>query len=120
MRILLADDEPDIQLLVSMALAETGHEIVMADNGREALEKARSGAFDLILLDAMMPVMGGFEAYRHLAADPATAAVPVLFMTARPDDEDLRAALALGARGIIQKPFDVDTLARDIDKHLSP
>jgi len=115
MKILLADDEPDIQLLVSMALEDSGHEIVTANDGREALEKVRAGPFDLIILDAMMPVMGGIEAFGQLAASPSTARIPVIFMTARPEDAALSDALVRGARGYIRKPFDVDTLCSDIE-----
>jgi CheY-like chemotaxis protein len=111
-RILLADDDPDLRFLTEMALAEAGYEVVSVSNGKEALDRAQSEHFDVILLDAEMPVMGGLEAYRELLSKPATASVPVIFLTARVPDESLRKALT--PFHYILKPFDADELPEQI------
>ena len=119
MKILLADDEMDIQMLVEMTLSEEGHEVVTVDNGQEAIDSAKSQPFDLILLDANMPVMGGLEAFDNLNQDPQTSSIPVVFMTAQPQDAKIQDAISRGAKGYLQKPFDVDTLAGEIEKILA-
>lgn len=120
MKILLADDEMDIQMLVEMTLMEEGHEVTTVDNGQEAVDKAKEETFDVILLDNNMPVMGGLEAFETLHGDPQTSSIPVIFMTAQPSDAKIQAAIEKGATGYLQKPFNVDTLSSDLEKLLHP
>ena len=111
-RILLADDDSDLQFLTEMALSEAGFQVECVSNGKEAVEKALAQHFDVILLDAEMPVMDGFEALRTLRANPATANIPVIFLTARTPDEFLRRSL--DPIHFILKPFDADALPQMI------
>jgi DNA-binding response OmpR family regulator len=114
MKILLAEDEPDIQLVTRVALEDEGHTVVAVDDGMAALERARAEPFDVVLLDVMMPRLDGFETCQQLKADPRTQHLPVIFLTARSQEAEVRAGLQMGAIGYIIKPFDVFTLATDI------
>jgi len=86
-------------------------EVLQAADGRQALEAARSGAPDVILLDLMMPGVDGWTVAEELAADERTKRIPVLFLTARATTDDRRRAEDLGAVGYILKPFDPVRLA---------
>jgi DNA-binding response OmpR family regulator len=114
MNILLAEDEPDIQLIARIALEDEGHSVVVVDDGAAAVERAQAEAFDVVLLDVMMPHLDGFSACSLLKADPRTQDVPIIFLTARSQSFDVRDGLNLGAIGYIIKPFDVFTLWREI------
>ncbi|MFP8776959.1 response regulator [Hydrogenophaga sp. RWCD_12] len=117
-RILYVEDEPDIQAVAAMALEMVGgFQVKVCSSGEEALQEVRSFAPDLILLDVMMPGMDGPGTLRALRAMPATARVPVAFMTAKVQPEEVEHYRALGALDVIAKPFDPMTLStrvRDI------
>jgi uncharacterized protein (TIGR02266 family) len=103
-KILLAEDEALMaQMMVDM-LAELPVEVTVARNGREALEKVREGIPDLILLDAMMPELDGFEVAAALKANPTTQDIPIIFLTARVRVEDKVRGLELGAEDYLIKP----------------
>jgi two-component system, OmpR family, alkaline phosphatase synthesis response regulator PhoP len=119
MRILLAEDEPDIQFITRISLEDDGHDIVVVDDGLAAVERARAEPFDVVLLDVMMPRLDGLGACRQLKADPRTCDLPVIFLTARSQQFEVQAGLNLGALGYIIKPFDVLTLAGQIKTLLS-
>jgi len=103
-KILLAEDEALMaQMMVDM-LAELPVEVTVARNGREALEKVQQGVPDLILLDAMMPELDGFEVAAALKSDPATQDIPIIFLTARARVEDKVRGLELGADDYLIKP----------------
>lgn len=104
-RVLLVEDEPGIRLIARAALVRAGFQVIEAGNGADALAAA-SGPIDLILLDWMLPDLDGPDVCARLKADPATAQIPVLFLTGRRDDADRDRGLALGAAGFIAKPFD--------------
>jgi DNA-binding response OmpR family regulator len=114
MNILLAEDEPDIQLVTRIALEDEGHRVVVVDDGEAAVERAHAEPFDVVLLDVMMPRLDGFGACGRLKADSQTQHIPVIFLTARAQSFDVRDGLRLGAIGYIIKPFDVFTLASEI------
>jgi two-component system, OmpR family, alkaline phosphatase synthesis response regulator PhoP len=114
MNILLAEDEPDIQLIARIALEDEGHDVVVVDDGAAAVERAQAEPFDVVLLDVMMPRLDGFGACSRLKADPRTRHVPVIFLTARSQSFDVRDGLNLGAIGYIIKPFDVFALCEEI------
>jgi two-component system, OmpR family, alkaline phosphatase synthesis response regulator PhoP len=113
-KLLLAEDEPDVQLIARLSLAKAGFTVVTVGNGLEVLERVSTERPDVILLDWMMPDMDGFETCRHLKADPATAAIPVIFLTARVQEGEIAKALALGAAGCIGKPFDAIGLGAQV------
>jgi diguanylate cyclase (GGDEF)-like protein len=118
MRILIVDDIPDNIRLLSRMLADEGHLISAATNGRQALKIAESCAPDLILLDVMMPGMDGYRACAALKANPQLAAIPVIFITALADAEDETRGLALGAVDYIVKPFNEVIVKLRVRTHL--
>jgi DNA-binding response OmpR family regulator len=114
MKILLAEDEPDIQLVTRITLEDAGHHVVVVDDGQAAVERAYAEPFDVLLLDVMMPRLDGLGACRQLKADPRTRDIPIIFLTARSQHFEVQAGLDLGALGYIIKPFDAFTLAAEI------
>ncbi len=116
-RVLVVDDEPAIRLLAQRALEHRGFAVDTAADGLEALEKARAGRADLVLLDAMLPKLHGFEVARRLRADPTTRALPIVIMTAvyRGWRFAQDARESYGAQDYIEKPFRVDDLLRRIE-----
>ena len=114
MNILLAEDEPDIQLVTRIALEDEGHRVVVVDDGQAAVERALAEPFDVVLLDVMMPRLDGLGACRQLKADARTRHLPVIFLTARSQQFEVQAGMHQGALGYIVKPFDTFTLASEI------
>ena len=114
-RILYAEDEPDIQAVAKLALEMVGgFQVLICGTGIEALEKVQDFAPDLVLLDVMMPGMDGPTALQRLRADPATAAIPAIFLTAKVQPSEVARFQALGALDVIAKPFDPMTLAAQV------
>jgi DNA-binding response OmpR family regulator len=116
--VLVVDDELSMRLLCRVNLELAGYEVGEAENGAEALLRARDGGFELILLDVMMPGIGGHDVARHLAEDERTRNVPVVFLSARADRENLRLGYELGAVDYITKPFDPLELAPRVTQAL--
>lgn len=108
--LLMAEDDPDIQLVARMALKKAGFRVAVVGNGRELLDKVKEERPDVILLDWMMPELNGPDTCAALKADPATAGIPVIFMTAKSQGFERDLGLASGALGYIIKPFDALTL----------
>ena len=104
-KVLIADDEEDIRQLVEVNLVKD-YDVIGAADGRECLEKARSEAPDLILLDIMMPTMNGRDVLVHLSEDAATRHIPVIFLSALTRPEDRVTGLDSGAVDYIAKPAD--------------
>lgn len=118
MRVLCADDEEDIRTILALALAlDGGIEAEFVENGERVIARAREG-WDAFLLDGMMPGIDGYEACRLLKADPVTAPIPVVFLTAKTSRDEVAQALALGAIGSLPKPFDPLALAGDLRRLL--
>jgi two-component system, OmpR family, response regulator len=116
-RILYIEDETDLQWLVKHILESIGgFDVMVCGSGAEGLGRMEEFAPDLVLLDVMMPEMDGFSVLRVLRARPASAAVPVLFLTARTQQGD--EYLALGADGVIAKPFEPGLLLEQVRAHL--
>ncbi|MDH5546635.1 MAG: response regulator [Gammaproteobacteria bacterium] len=115
-RVLLVEDSPDIQRLVSMLLRKTGVEVVCADNGREGVEKALTEDFDLVLMDIQMPVMDGVEAAKTLRATGTE--MPIIAMTANVFEEERRAYQAAGMNDHVSKPIDKSTFYSSITRFL--
>jgi len=115
MRLLCADDEPDIRTILELALSlEPGIEAEVLPSGLALLERVKSFAPDAILLDAMMPELDGYDTCRQLKANPETAAIPVIFLTARAQRGEQDSALEVGAIACLTKPFDPLTLAGEL------
>ena len=113
-RILVAEDEPDIRELVSVALQFGGFEVEAAADGIEALALADAKTFDLIILDVRMPRMTGFEACRELKQREATSKIPIIFLSAKGQEAEVQAGLEAGADEYIVKPFAPDDLAERV------
>jgi CheY-like chemotaxis protein len=108
--LLLAEDEPDIQLVARLSLKRAGFEVTVANNGAEALARVNERPPDVVLLDWMMPDIDGPETCAKLKTNPLTAHIPVIFLTAKSQETEIRRGLSLGALGYITKPFDALTL----------
>lgn len=108
-RILIVEDDPNIAKMIAATLAIGGYDSAICANGREAVERAAAEAFDLMLLDVMLPDMDGFTVIQHIRSDR----LPVIFLTAMQDVADKVRGLKLGAEDYIVKPFEaVELLAR--------
>jgi CheY-like chemotaxis protein len=103
--VLVCDDDALVADLLTHRLVGRGYRVSVAADGREALERIAEARPDAILLDAMMPVMDGYEVLRRLRADPATAPIPIIMLTARKQEGDIVSALELGANDFVVKPF---------------
>ena len=105
-KILAVDDERHIVRLVEVNLQRAGYEVVTAYDGREALEKVKAENPDLVVLDVMMPYMDGFEVLKTLKADPSTAEIPVIMLTAKAQDADVFRGWQSGVDCYLTKPFN--------------
>ena len=110
MRILIAEDDRDIADLVAHYFQRSGWDVHIAGAGDEALAYARANAVDLVVLDVMLPGLGGLEVCRALRSDRATAAVPIIMLTARAEEADRVIGLELGADDYVSKPFSPNEL----------
>ena len=104
--ILVVDDDPVIQKLLEVNFTIEGYAVEVAGDGAEAVEKARAVSPDLIVLDVMMPRMNGLEAAKVLKGDPATAAIPIIMLSAKAQDVDQEAGREAGVNFYMTKPFD--------------
>ena len=115
MKVLIVDDEPDIRRIARLGLSKVGGmEVVEASNGAEGLVRAKADMPDVVLLDVMMPAVDGPTTLARLREDPATAGIPVVFLTAKAIAAEVDRLKSLGAAGVLTKPFDPMTLARDL------
>ena len=111
-RVLVADDDPQNRELIEEVCRSEGFEVEGVGAGDRALEAARGRTFDLVLLDAAMPGMDGLEVCRLLKADPETASIPVMIVTASLEDAVRDRATELGAAAFITKPFRIFELTQ--------
>lgn len=118
-RILLVEDNEMNRDMLSRRLLRKGFEVVMAEDGALGVERAASEAPALILMDMSLPVIDGWEATRRIKADPATAAIPVIALTAHAMAEDRDKALAAGCDDYDTKPIDLDRLLAKINAWLN-
>jgi DNA-binding response OmpR family regulator len=109
-RILVADNDEDILTLVAFRLQRQGYEVLVARDGAEALERAREELPDLCVLDVMMPKLTGYDVTRALRADPRTQDVPVILLTARVQEADVKSGFDAGADDYVRKPFSPQEL----------
>ncbi|NLH81254.1 MAG: response regulator [Phyllobacteriaceae bacterium] len=114
-RVLYADDEEDILDVATLALELVGGlTVTTCSDGFQAVAAARAAPPDLIMLDVMMPGMDGPTAMSQIRADPSLGSIPVILLTARVRGPEVREYMALGADGVISKPFDPMTLADEV------
>ncbi len=115
--VLIVDDVPDNLSLLHDALDEAGHTVLVALDGPSAIARAQQARPDVVLLDALMPGMDGFEVARRLKADPATAAIPIIFMTALTETEHVVAAFGAGGVDYVTKPIEPRQVLARIAAH---
>ena len=116
--VLIVDDVPDNLLVLHDALDESGYTVLVATSGEAALQRARQAVPDIVLLDAMMPGMDGFEVARQLKAMPETAHIPIIFMTGLTETEHLVAALQAGGVDYVTKPIKPKEVMARMGVHL--
>jgi len=112
--ILVAEDERDIRELIAFTLQFAGHQITQAANGAEAVELAPKVKPDLIMMDVRMPKMTGYEACKALKDIDEVKDIPVVFLSAKGQDEEIATGIDAGAVAYILKPFAPDELTRRI------
>lgn len=118
-KVLLVEDEEDIRKVAQISLQfRGGWEVALATNGEECLAKVAVDRPDLILLDCMMPKLDGYETCRRLKQDPALQNIPVIFLTAKAQESEVKKGLLLGAVGYLIKPFNPMSLAAEIKQIL--
>lgn len=120
--ILLADDNPVNRDLTSRLLKKRGHEVVIAENGQEAVARFLEKAFDVILMDLEMPVLGGIAAAQQIRAKEKASSIqtpdytPIIAMTAHDQENEKTACLVVGMDGFISKPIDIKTINQTIQE----
>lgn len=117
--ILIVDDTPANVSVLFDFLAENGYKVLVAQEGKRAIQKAEYGLPDLILLDVMMPGIDGFETCRRLKSNPKTQDIPIIFMTALSDSPNKIKGFELGAVDYVTKPFQQEEVLARINTHLT-
>jgi len=116
-KILIVDDDPQVQILIKSLVEMKGHESVPAETGAKALELIRQNAFDLIITDLRMPQMNGLELLREVKS--LQPSLPVIMVTAYASSETTAESARLGVFEYLEKPFKIDTLLAAIERALS-
>ncbi len=116
--VVVADDEEDILDLVTTIIERSGHEVLPVRDGAAALAAIRERRPDLVILDIAMPEVDGLEVLRRLRSDARTSELPVLLLSARAQEDDVRLAFATGANAYVKKPFSPGELSRRVDNLL--
>ena len=118
-KILIADDEEDVKIVIQLFLESKGYEIATAYDGLDAIDRAREEKPDMIILDVMMPVIDGFEVCKRLKADAELKDIPVVMLSASAHAESRERGLEAGAIDYLVKPFEPDKLEKVVQKVLS-
>jgi len=117
-KILLVDDSKTVLMMEQMILNKSAYELVIANDGRQAIAKANSEHPDLILMDVMMPEMGGFEACEKLRSVEATRGIPIIMVTTRGEAESIEKGYASGCSDYITKPINGMELLSKLKNYL--
>ncbi len=117
-KVLIVDDEPDIVNLIKFILERKGFETIVARDGQTAIDMAIAEKPDLILLDAVMPVVDGYEACRQLKENPATKSIPIVILSAKSQRAEIQMGIQTGAHDYICKPFDPKGFVSGIEEIL--
>jgi DNA-binding response OmpR family regulator len=118
-RILIIEDEPDLQQLLRFNLEKEGHQAVAVGSGNDGLHELRRSAYDLVLLDLMLPDRDGLEVCKVMRADPTLAHIPVIMVTAKGEESDVVLGLGIGADDYVTKPFRIKELLARIRVRLT-
>ena len=113
-RVLAVDDEFEVLSAIKMRLEANNYEVILAVDGLEALYKARNNKVDLIILDLMLPKMDGYKVCRMLKFDDKYKDIPIIMLTARDKESDLKLGAEVGANAYLTKPFDNEVLLNKI------
>ena len=113
-RILIADDEPNIVISLEFLLKREGYDVIVAQNGAEALVRIRAERPDMAILDVMMPLRNGFEVCQELRQDPEFMDLRIMMLTAKGRDTEVSKGLALGADVYMTKPFSTRELVAKV------
>jgi two-component system, cell cycle response regulator DivK len=117
MRILIAEDNPDNREMLSRRLRKRGYDILLAQDGAEAVESAQNHLPDVILMDVSMPVMSGLEAAKMLRSIHSTQDIPIIALTAHAMPSDRQACIEAGCTSFATKPIDFPALIDLIERH---
>ena len=118
-RVLIVEDEESLLKLETILLTVKGFEVIGAFTGKMAIDKIGVEAFDLVLLDIMLPDIDGFEVCRRIRKDPRTAAVPIIMLTSKKAQEDHDRGVLCGANAYLVKPFKSAMIVDEINRLLS-
>ena len=118
-RILIADDDPVILRLIQVNLELEGYEVLTANNGQEAVDKATAEHPDLVILDIMMPRLDGYQACEALKSADGTKDIPVIFLSAKAQQGDIDKGTSFGVAAYLTKPFDPTELLEVVERHVS-
>jgi DNA-binding response OmpR family regulator len=119
LKILIAEDEQDILELINFTLQFGGYEVIPTSNGKDALEMTRKEQPDLVLLDVRMPRMSGYDVCTQIKADRDTRHIPVVFLSAKGQEAEIKAGFDTGAIDYILKPFAPDHLLKRLEEILA-
>ena len=111
-KVLLADDEEDVKIVLRMFLETKGYQVCTAFDGLDAIDQAKREKPDIILLDVMMPLIDGFEVCKKLKADPETEKIPIVMLSAASHAESVKKGMDAGAVDYLVKPFEPEQLAK--------
>ena len=118
-RILIADDDPVILRLIQVNLELEGYQVLLANNGQEAVDTAIKETPDFVILDIMMPRLDGYQACEQLKASDVTKAIPVIFLSAKAQQGDVEKGKSFGVVDYLTKPFDPSELLEVVERHVS-
>ncbi|MDF1543093.1 MAG: response regulator [Anaerosomatales bacterium] len=118
-RILAVDDSPTILAMLEEILVSAGYEVLTAEDGAEALESARNGKPDLILLDVMLPKLDGYRVCRLLKFDQKYKAIPIIMLTAKAEEQSMATGLRTGADQYLTKPVEPERLLEAVADELA-
>ena len=113
-KVLIADDEPNIVASLEFLMKQKGYEVRVVDNGKDALDAIASFTPDLVLLDVMMPAVGGYEVAQQVRANPAWAGIRIVMLSAKGRDVEVSKGMAVGADAYVTKPFSTSDLMAQV------
>jgi len=113
-KIVIAEDEPDIRELIAFTLRFAGHEVIAGANGEEGYELTKKERPDLVMFDVRMPKMTGYDACRKIKADPEISHTPVIFLSAKGQENEIEQGMEAGADEYLLKPFAPDQLTEHV------
>lgn len=119
-KLLVVEDDPDIRELLTYNLSREGFSVQQADNGADGLKLAMNEAFDLVILDLMMPQLSGIEVCKRIRENPETKNLPLIMLTAKGEESDVVFGLGVGADDYMAKPFSVKELVARVYTRIRP